>query len=551
MEYLTYKELRDLQKSIQLWIQENTSVGEDSNILIVSYGSLNKRCRTKVFKETTQYRLELKVSNFLEKIFFKNKLFLHLLKFDLVKNIQEKEIKALLDDIKSTKHNNHYRKGISLDINFEICFLEQEIYGYSIIKGNSFNEPNFIEPKNLKIGIKEKYPEIQPDILLKNLKKIWVFDTTSVFYENKNLIKLQSEKCENGVRAINENLKEHIKSIITNNAAYLYEQILDNGKFIYGYFPAFNNKIKSYNTVRHCTSIYALLETFEVLENPSYWDKIHLAIQYSLDNFYKVTDKNTAHMIDSTASNPEIKLGSNAAAILMLTKYQEITECNQYQKYAECLANGILNMIDAEGKTTHVLEFPSLKIKEKFRIVYYDGEAALALLRLYQINKNSKLIETVKLMFENFISKSYEKYHDHWLSYCTNELTKFCPDERYYLFGIKNYLNHMDFIKNRKTAYATLLEMMMSAYKMICRLNEQGYEHLFSLSNFDELKNLIELRVEFQRTGFFYPEVAMYMKKPDQILNSFYVRHDRFRTRIDDQEHNLSGYIAYYLHFKE
>ena len=61
---------------------------------------------------------------------------------------------------------------------------------------------------------------------------------------------------------------------------------------------------------------------------------------------------------------------------------------------------------------------------------------------------------------------------------------------------------------------------------------------------------MIEFRTEFQRTGFFYPEVAMYMARPDKIRNAFYVRHDRFRVRIDDQEHNLSGYVAYVQHFE-
>jgi hypothetical protein len=255
-------------------------------------------------------------------------------------------------------------------------------------------------------------------------------------------------------------------------------------------------------------------------------------------------------MIDGNDNNHEIKLGANAAAILMLTKYQEITKNKKYLEYAEKIANGIMQMIDKTGKTTHILEYPALSIKEKFRIVYYDGEAALALLRLYQLNNNKVLLDTVKLMFDNFISNSYEKYHDHWLSYCTNELTLVCPEVKYYQFGINNYLNHMDFIKNRKTVYATFLEMMMSAYKMVNRLNIQGHDNLFKSAKFEELKSLIQLRAEFQRTGFFYPEVAMYMKNPKSILNSFYVRHDRFRARIDDQEHNLSGYIAYYLHFK-
>ena len=35
-------------------------------------------------------------------------------------------------------------------------------------------------------------------------------------------------------------------------------------------------------------------------------------------------------------------------------------------------------------------------------------EKALALLRLYQINQDKRLLDTVKLMFENFIHKRYE-----------------------------------------------------------------------------------------------------------------------------------------------
>ena len=45
--------------------------------------------------------------------------------------------------------------------------------------------------------------------------------------------------------------------------------------------------------------------------------------------------------------------------------------------------------------------------------------------------------------------------------------------------------------------------MMMSAYKMVLYMRDNGYEELFNETKFDELKELIKYRVEFQRsTGF-------------------------------------------------
>ncbi|MCY1175840.1 hypothetical protein D9M73_160950 [compost metagenome] len=295
-----------------------------------------------------------------------------------------------------------------------MAFLEQEIYGKAIIRGLSYDKPNFFDETNLNYAIKQKYNATKPQIKLQELQDIWTFDTYAGFYENGQFINLASRYDVNGIRGISNNKKQHFKLLIEQNSAFLHSQIQENGKFIYGYFSAYDRDIRNYNTVRHCTSTYALLETFEVQNKPEYWPKIHAAIHYALTNFYKEKDSSTAFMIDGKEGELEIKLGANAAAILMLTKYQEITQKTDYQKYAEKLANGILKLVDSNGSTTHVLNYPNYDLKEKFRIIYYDGEAALALLRLYQINQDSRLLETVKLMFEYFIENRYEKYHDHW-----------------------------------------------------------------------------------------------------------------------------------------
>lgn len=542
----------NFQRQLNLWleqvVQHVPSLKQDI-ILFLSYGPKDQRCSVWHSEKTNLESAKKQLLDFINDQFAQEQL-ADYIKIDIAYNLMQQVWKEVEQQVHHQFHNNHYRKGIGFDEHCSVAFLEQEIYGKAIIRGLSYDKPNFFDETNLNYAIKQKYNATKPQIKLQELQEIWTFDTYGAFYENGQFINLASRYDVNGIRGISNNKKQHFQQLIEQNSAFLHDQIQENGKFIYGYFSAYDRDIRNYNTVRHCTSAYALLETFEVQNKPEYWSKIHAAIHYALTNFYKEKDSATAFMIDGKEGELEIKLGANAAAILMLTKYQEITQKTDYQKYAEKLANGILKLVDSNGSTTHVLNYPNYDLKEKFRIIYYDGEAALALLRLYQINQDSRLLETVKLMFECFIEKRYEKYHDHWLSYCTNELTKICPEDKYFIFGLNNYLKHFIFIKNRKTTYATLLEMLMAAYKMVSRLKEQGRTTLFEQAYMSELQKLIEFRADFQTTGFFYPEMAMYMARPDKILHAFYIRHDRFRVRIDDQEHNLSGYIAYVKDYK-
>lgn len=570
MSVTTHTNAKQLMAEIYGYFRQKAEAIDTSSgypyVFFISYGTASQRAQVWQTTDPDFSTAWKRCQNFLTHLYKKNQTLPQFIKIDLAYQFEQTTLAMLEQMIQKQAHNNHFRRGVAFDSRFELAFLEQELYGNAIIKSEKISQPGYFDQANLNSYIKKKYKH-QPTLILNDIKhqSVILFDTFGLLIQNNTIIELHSTGMQNGIRKIKDSdFKDHIGDLIKANAEFLYQQIQANGKFIYGYFPTYNKILKSYNTVRHCTSLYALIESLEVHAQPDYLPKIRLAIEYALQHLYaEVHPQQTTlgystlgYMLDGAADAQEIKLGANAAAILMITKYYQLTHDAQYLPYAEKIAQGILSMVSEHGETTHVLHYPSLQLKEKFRIVYYDGEAAFALLRLYQINQSSEHLATVEHMFEQFIAKDYWKYHDHWLSYCTNELSMIKPDPRYIEFGLNNYLKNLKFIKNRQTAYATFLEMLMAAHKMVRRLQDSPHKDaqhraLLQQAQLPELEDTITRRAHYQRIGFFYPEMAMYFGSPQTILNAFFVRHDRFRTRIDDSEHNLSGYIAYYLHFQQ
>lgn len=533
---------------------DNSDFGElalNNDITYIAFVSIgNPSIRARVFKHasTDIHSLFDKLQQKAIQLVRKKVLDPTWLKVDIVTDVKKVEF-STLEKIVGHTRKNYFRYGIAFDTEFRLAFLEQEINGNAMIRSVK-QGPTELNEKNINHYLQYNYNRQRLPFrkgTYKN-KSVFLFKTVSAFIskEDRKVICLYNGERSNGIRKI-EDTKAEVKSLIEKATDFLVHQLHPNGKFEYGYFSAFAKRIDTYNILRHSSTLYSMAEGYEVIQDKRIIRAVEKGIHFLIREAIVYKNSETAYVVDH-ANKKEIKLGSNATAILAITKYTEVTGDETFIHVAQALAKGIIDMKTPSGGFIHVLEYPTYEIKEMHRIIYYEGEAIFALLRLYAMDKKEKWLKEVKQSFEYFINNDYWKHHDHWLSYAANEITLYEPEDKYFIFGLKNCQDRLTFIYHRETTYPTFLELTMATYKMVDKIKKLNKTYLLKYIDEAFLEATIDHRAEYQRVGFFYPELAMYKKEPKCILNGFFIRHHSFRVRIDDVEHYLSGYCQYLQH---
>ncbi|MDR1489397.1 MAG: hypothetical protein LBS65_02765 [Desulfovibrio sp.] len=451
----------------------------------------------------------------------------------------------------------YFRYGIALDPAFRVLLTEQECNANAIFHGGARVELARFNPGNFSVYARWRFPEgaLPPS---SPETPVWLISTAGAYCGADGTVcdlpgpardkrsGLTARGLYAGHREIRRLTPGLLRELIGGAGLWLARQVREDGMFVYGHFPCFGRLIDAYNVLRHAASCYGLLEAWAhtgeaALREPALMSLRRLGL--FTREFRSPSGGYAAFVVDGD----EIKLGSNAMALLAFCRWRELTGSDEFAGISELLAEGTAYMQDPEtGAFAHVLNGGDFSLKEKTRVIYYDGEAVFALLRFYRQTGNPRWLALARKSFDSFLLDSHSEAHDHWLSYSANELTEHVPDMRYFRFGINNCFGFLDFVLRRETTYPTLLELMMAAQKMLTRMSGMPEAaHLLAGLDMDKFRAALHYRAHYLLNGCFWPEMAMFYKYPDSILGSFFIRHHAFRVRIDDVEHYLCGLVAY------
>lgn len=458
------------------------------------------------------------------------------LKLDVVTSVEEISYEELTEKYLKGKRRGSLRKGIAFNSYFGRALLDSQLNSFGLLS----YETGKLDLKKINGYFKEtgkKKLDKIPDTL-------YLFETRGYFTDG-HAVRLLNKTANTKGRRDYTTDRDGLAELAEMSSGYLSKLTGRDGKMVYGYYPINDEEMDDYNIIRHSGTVWNMVLQYDITRDKELLKSIDRAIGYLL-NSLQWKDEKTAFLVDQK----ELNIGGNGIALLALTSYAEIMGTDRYNKEIEALANGVLFMQKKDGSFTHTLR-KDYTVSRDYVIVFYDGEAMYGMLKAYGILGDSKYLNGAKKAANYFIDNNYEEQHSHWIAYGFNELTKYVPQKKYFAFGLRNVDNdYLMQLKNTRSGSPTRGEVVGATFELYDRLIKSGIK-CEELKTYDEqlLIEAFESRIDYGLNYFQFPEYAMYFKNPSAVLNSFAIREDLFRIRIDDIQHFMGGYYLYWKNY--
>ena len=198
-----------------------------------------------------------------------------------------------------------------------------------------------------------------------------------------------------GVPAAPPPTAEALREAALAGGRYLVAHLSPSGRFVYEHDLATgvrtNPLAGAYAMPRHAGTTYFLAQLYRITQEPWLREPIERA------NAHLASLLAAGHCGDGAAydcvldrGEKQAHLGSTALAVVALVEYQRATGDARYLPLARQLTEFVLRMQRADGSFRHLFDPRTKQPDDTSELLYYSGEAALALARMYEITQEPR-----------------------------------------------------------------------------------------------------------------------------------------------------------------
>jgi len=232
-----------------------------------------------------------------------------------------------------------------------------------------------------------------------------------------------------------------VRRAVERAADYVLRQIQPDGRFHYIYYPLENRPSPpgDYSLPRHAGTTWFLSLAYRVLGAQRFKQGAQRAIDYLGAHAVPVDCQQTPYAC--VGSSFDADLGSAALTVVAISEYQQATGDRRFETLARRLGKFILWMQKDSGDFCHQYN-PGTKEKNcKDILLYYSGEASLALAKLYQITKDPAYVGPLERALDFLVGEKYDFFlgqffisEDHWTCIAAEAVPPSLRKERYARF---------------------------------------------------------------------------------------------------------------------
>ncbi len=220
------------------------------------------------------------------------------------------------------------------------------------------------------------------------------------------------------------------------------------GQFKYIYYPLTDNyQAAGYSLPRHSGTTFALALLYGKLKGREgvsdaqirkFKEGAEIAIKYLGNMVERGRCKDSARDYVCVARGHQTDLGSSALTLVGIMEYQRQTGDTRYRDLARRLANFLVYMQRDDGEFCHRYDVAAHQRKCKDKLLYYSGEAALALAMAYKLLGDERYKKATEKALDYLTGENYwplpMKFlfgEDHWTCIAAEEAWPALKKDRY------------------------------------------------------------------------------------------------------------------------